>query len=179
MIEEARGSLPVRPSESTPECRCVTKLRIETLCDGAANDAAALTQVLDAVDASGWGTTRSSSSSPAVLSVLGAASTIPGMDPLDFAITHEKGPRVVDQVAGTTAGASVRAAARRDEPTPLGWPVDPDGKSTTDAHSAMTGAPLPFGGTKGASIAMMIEVLAAIPGGAVRRGAASGLRWPR
>ena len=50
---------------------------------------------------------------------------------------------------------------KRDrEPLPDGWRIDADGKPNTDPDAVLAGAKLPFGGYKGASIALMIELLA-------------------
>lgn len=104
--------------------------------------------------------------SPALMSVFGSASPIAGTNPLAFAIPHPRGPRVFDQAASEAAWVSVRDAARRGDPLPPGWALGPDGQPTTDARAALDGALLPFGGVKGSNIAVMIEVLAAMSGGA-------------
>ena len=49
---------------------------------------------------------------------------------------------------------------RDGEPIPEGWGIDADGNPTTDPAAALAGAQLPFGGYKGASIALMVELLA-------------------
>ena len=49
---------------------------------------------------------------------------------------------------------------RDGKPIPEGWGIDADGNPTTDPAAALAGAQLPFGGYKGASIALMIELLA-------------------
>lgn len=45
------------------------------------------------------------------------------------------------------------------------WAVDADGRPTTDPEAALTGALLPFGGYKGANIALLVELLSSIAGG--------------
>ena len=70
------------------------------------------------------------------------------------------------RAASEAAWVSVRDAARRGDPLPPGWALGPDGEPTTDARAALDGALLPFGGVKGSNIAVMIEVLAAMSGGA-------------
>src|SRR3546814_8273351 len=44
---------------------------------------------------------------------------------------------------------------------PEGWALDPAGHPTTDARAALAGSLLPFGGARGANIALMVELLAA------------------
>lgn len=56
--------------------------------------------------------------------------------------------------------------AARGESIPLGWTQDRDGLPTTDAKRGNEGALLPSGGQKGANIALMVEVLAAMLTGA-------------
>lgn len=50
---------------------------------------------------------------------------------------------------------------REGKPLPPGAGIDPEGNPTTDPDAALAGAQLPFGGHKGAAIAMMVELLAA------------------
>lgn len=104
--------------------------------------------------------------SPALISVFGSASPIAGTNPLAFAIPHPRGPRVFDQAASETAWVSVRDAARSGDTIPEGWALGPDGQPTTDPRAALEGALLPFDGVKGSNIAVMIEVLSAMSGGA-------------
>lgn len=122
------------------------------------------------------------SNSPALMSVHGARAAITGTNPLAFALPHPNGPRVFDQAASATAWVRVRDAAARGEAIPPGWALGPDGEPTTNAASALAGALLPFGGAKGANIALMIEMLAAMSGGSFSRDAApfdSGAESPR
>jgi LDH2 family malate/lactate/ureidoglycolate dehydrogenase len=45
-------------------------------------------------------------------------------------------------------------------PIPAGWGIDSEGNPTTDAAEILAGAQLPFGGYKGAAIALMVELMA-------------------
>ncbi|MBX2886000.1 MAG: Ldh family oxidoreductase [Granulosicoccus sp.] len=49
---------------------------------------------------------------------------------------------------------------RDGKPNPEGWAVDSQGHPTTDPAAALEGAQLPFGGHKGSSLALMVELLA-------------------
>ncbi len=49
---------------------------------------------------------------------------------------------------------------RDGKPIPLGWAIDANGDPTTDPAAGLAGAQLPFGGHKGAAIALMVELLA-------------------
>ncbi|MFC7457372.1 Ldh family oxidoreductase [Brachybacterium sp. GCM10030267] len=103
--------------------------------------------------------------SPALMAAYGSRQAVTGTNPLAFALPHSSGPRVFDQASSATAWVRVREAAQRGEPIPPGWGLGPDGEPTTDASAALAGALLPFGGAKGANIAMMIEMLATMSGG--------------
>jgi (2R)-3-sulfolactate dehydrogenase (NADP+) len=70
-------------------------------------------------------------------------------------------PLVIDQASSSTAFVKVVQAAETGAALPEGWAVDAAGDMTTDAQAALGGALLPFGGYKGANIALMVEVLAA------------------
>ena len=73
------------------------------------------------------------------------------------------GPPVASiNCAPTSASArgEVMIHKRDGKPIPEGWGIDPEGNPTTDPDAVLAGAQLPFGGYKGASIALMIELLA-------------------
>jgi len=58
------------------------------------------------------------------------------------------------------AFTAANAFVRDGKPIPEGWAIDANGQPTTDPEAALAGAQLPFGGHKGASIALMVELLA-------------------
>lgn len=119
--------------------------------------------------------------SPALMSVYGSRAAVTGTNPLSFALPHPLGPRVFDQASSQTAWVKVRDAAGKDESLPEGWALDAAGSPTSDAAAALDGALLPFGGVKGANIAVMVEILAALSGGSFSIDAApfgSGGRSP-
>lgn len=78
-----------------------------------------------------------------------------------FPLGGDKPPLVIDQSASATAYVNLLIAAREGRPIPKGWAVDADGADTEDAQKALGGALLPFGGRKGANIALMVEMLSA------------------
>ncbi|WMW64234.1 Ldh family oxidoreductase [Nitratidesulfovibrio liaohensis] len=73
----------------------------------------------------------------------------------------ERDPLVMDLSLSTVARGKIVAAAREGQPIPEGWAVDAGGNPTTDARAALGGMLLPFGGAKGAALALMVELLAA------------------
>ncbi|MDP3895244.1 MAG: Ldh family oxidoreductase [Mesorhizobium sp.] len=99
---------------------------------------------------------------PALLAGAGTTRPVFCTNPLAFAAPRANGPPLlIDQASSATAFVNIRAAAARGEAIPEGWALGPDGAPTTDPAQAMRGALLAFGGTRGANIALMVEVLAA------------------
>jgi (2R)-3-sulfolactate dehydrogenase (NADP+) len=86
-----------------------------------------------------------------------------GTNPLAFAAPRLPGRAalVIDQATSATAFVNLLRAAEAGEPIPADWAIDRTGAPTTDAAAARHGALLPFGGFKGANLALMVEVLAA------------------
>jgi (2R)-3-sulfolactate dehydrogenase (NADP+) len=101
-------------------------------------------------------------SGPALITVPGVKTPVYCTNPLSFAAPLDQGPPLlIDQASSATAFVELRRYADRGETLPPGWAVNADGEPTTDAHAAMRGALLAFGGARGANIALMVEVLAA------------------
>jgi delta1-piperideine-2-carboxylate reductase len=69
-------------------------------------------------------------------------------------------PLVFDQASSAGARGEIQLHLRDGKPIPAGWALDAAGHPTTDPAAALAGAQLPFGGYKGAAIALMIELLA-------------------
>jgi (2R)-3-sulfolactate dehydrogenase (NADP+) len=104
--------------------------------------------------------------SPAVLAAGPGTGPVFGTNPLAYSVPRAgRPPFTVDQASSSTAFVSVRDAAARGTPLPEGWAVDADGHPTTDPEAALTGALLPFGGYKGANIALLVELLSSMAGG--------------
>ena len=84
-----------------------------------------------------------------------------GTNPMAFAWPREgRPPLVFDQSSSVSARGEIMLRQRDGEPLPAGWAIDADGDPTTDPDAALAGAQLPFGGHKGAAIALMVELLA-------------------
>ena len=59
-------------------------------------------------------------------------------------------------------------AAKEGRAIPLGWALDGDGNPTTDPEAGLEGSMLPMGGTKGAMLALVVELLVtALTGAAI------------
>lgn len=99
---------------------------------------------------------------PALLAGAGTRLPVFCTNPLAFAAPLADGRfLLVDQASSATAYVKIREAAARGETIPAGWALDQEGEPTTDPFAAMKGALLAFGGTRGANVALMVEVLAA------------------
>jgi delta1-piperideine-2-carboxylate reductase len=86
-----------------------------------------------------------------------------GTNPMAFAVPRAgQLPLVFDQASSAIANGDIKLAAQEQRSIDRGAGVDRDGEPTTDPAAIIDGgALLPFGGHKGSSIALMIEVLAA------------------
>jgi delta1-piperideine-2-carboxylate reductase len=91
-----------------------------------------------------------------------------GTNPMGFAVPRGNGdPLVFDQASSGWSNGDVQIARREGRQLPPGIGVDRNGQTTTDPNAVLDGgALLPFGGHKGSSIAMMMEIMgAALAGG--------------
>ncbi|MEM7172110.1 MAG: Ldh family oxidoreductase [Pseudomonadota bacterium] len=92
----------------------------------------------------------------------GGREALYGTNPMAFGWPRRNGPPVVfDQASAAMARGEVMIAAREGHELPPGVGLNPDGQATTDPNEVLKGVMLPFGGYKGSSIAMMVELLAA------------------
>ncbi|MCB1385872.1 MAG: Ldh family oxidoreductase [Nitratireductor sp.] len=85
-----------------------------------------------------------------------------GTNPLAFSWPRPEGdPVTFDQASATMARGDIQIHARDGKPVPLGVGIDKAGSETRDPNAILDGgAQLAFGGYKGSSIAMMVELLA-------------------
>ncbi len=91
----------------------------------------------------------------------GGTKPLYGTNPVAFAWPRENAePMVFDQASAVMARGEVMIAAREGHTLPDGVGIGPDGKPTNDPNEVLKGAMLPYGGYKGASIALMVELLA-------------------
>ncbi|MGF1629810.1 MAG: Ldh family oxidoreductase [Kiloniellaceae bacterium] len=100
---------------------------------------------------------------PAVMAASGGRRPVYCTNPIAFAVPGGKGAPalVIDQSSSSASLATLRAEAEAGREIPEGWALDPAGHPTTDARAALAGSLLPFGGARGANIALMVELLAA------------------
>jgi len=104
--------------------------------------------------------------SSAHMSSHGSRTAVFGTNPLSFAVPlgEKKHSVVFDQATSQTALVNIREAAAQKIEIPEGWAIDEQGEQTTDPSAALLGSLLPFGGYKGANIALMVEMLARLSG---------------
>lgn len=96
----------------------------------------------------------------------GSRAAVFGTNPLSFAVPlgEHQHSLVFDQATSQTALVNIRQAAAQRIEIPQGWAIDEQGEQTTDPSAALLGSLLPFGGYKGANIALMVEMLARLSG---------------
>ena len=91
----------------------------------------------------------------------GGTKPVFGTNPMGFAWPRKDAPPLVfDQASSSMARGEIQIAARDGHSVPETAGIGPDGEATTDPNVILQGAQLGFGGYKGASLAMMVELLA-------------------
>jgi (2R)-3-sulfolactate dehydrogenase (NADP+) len=107
------------------------------------------------------------SNSPAAMPAWGGRHALFGTNPIAAVFPRRNGaPLMIDLSLSQAARGKIMVAAREGKPIPAGWATARDGTPTTDAKAALDGMMLPFGGAKGAMLALMVELLAAALAGA-------------
>lgn len=106
--------------------------------------------------------------SPKAIAPWGGSKGVFGTNPIAFAAPMglTEPPLLIDLSLSKVARGKVMVAARKGEPIPEGWALDPDGNPTTDANAALDGTMIPMGDAKGAALVLMVEILAAALTGA-------------
>src|SRR5476649_2470443 len=107
------------------------------------------------------------SNSPAAMPAWGGRRALFGTNPIAavFPRRHAE-PLVIDLALSEIARGKIAIAARDGKPIPEGWATTRDGHPTTDARAALDGMMLPFGGAKGAMLALVVELLVCALSGA-------------
>lgn len=99
---------------------------------------------------------------PSFVAPAGGARRFFGTNPMAFAWPRPDGlPVVFDQAVSVMARGEVMIAARDGARLPDGVGLDAEGRPTNDPAAVLDGVLLPFGGYKGSSIALMVDLLAA------------------
>jgi LDH2 family malate/lactate/ureidoglycolate dehydrogenase len=97
----------------------------------------------------------------------GGKETLLGISPFAAgAPSNTEVPYILDMAPSVVAKGKIRKAARRGESIPLGWALDAEGNPTTDAEVALNGSMAPIGGPKGSGIAILMDIMSGVLGGA-------------
>ena len=92
----------------------------------------------------------------------GARQRFFGTNAIAFGFPTGDGGFIFDQASAATARGELQIRARDGGLAPEGAGVGPDGSPTRDPAAILLGAQSPFGGHKGSSIALMVELLAGV-----------------
>lgn len=104
--------------------------------------------------------------SPPYMAPAGGRAPFFGTNPMSFAWPRPGkdgktgGAMVWDQASSAMARGEIQIAKRDGHALPPGVGIDATGEPTTDPGAILEGAQLPFGGYKGAAIALMVDLLA-------------------
>ncbi|MCT2581851.1 Ldh family oxidoreductase [Actinophytocola gossypii] len=106
------------------------------------------------------------SNAPVTMTYHGGRTRAVGTNPVAIAVPRPGGePVVLDIASSAVARGKIILADSRNEPIPLGWGVDTEGRPTTVAAEALDGAVLPFAGPKGSGLALVIDLLCGVLAG--------------
>jgi (2R)-3-sulfolactate dehydrogenase (NADP+) len=98
--------------------------------------------------------------SPAAMPAAGGKRALFGTNPIAAVFPRRDAiPLVIDLSLSEVARGKVMVAAKEGRPIPQGWALDREGRPTTDAKAALEGSMLAMGGTKGAMLALVVELL--------------------
>ena len=105
---------------------------------------------------------------PASIAPSGGHKKVVGTNPVSLAAPDGTGgiEMLIDQSASVIAKSEIMKHAREGTAIPEGWALDADGQPTTDPQAALAGSMAPAGGYKGASLALIVETMAAAMTGA-------------
>ena len=99
--------------------------------------------------------------SPAAMAVAGGRRPLLGTNPIAAIFPRKNGAALtIDLSLSQVARGKVMIAAKEGRPIPTGWALDADGQPTTDAKAALAGSMVAMGGAKGATLALVVELLA-------------------
>ena len=99
---------------------------------------------------------------PSGIAPWGGSKAVLGTNPVAFACPLPgRPPLVIDLSLSKVARGNIMMAKQRGEKIPEGWALDEQGQPTTDPDAALAGTMVPAGDAKGATLALMVELLAA------------------
>jgi len=121
---------------------------------------AALWTELEPICKAGLAAFACTSYKPSVIPA-GGKTALFGTNPIAFGWPRKgHSPMIFDMATSVMARGEVGVAARDGHKLPEGVGVDAEGNPTTDPNEILKGALMTFGGYKGSSLSMMVELLA-------------------
>ena len=101
--------------------------------------------------------------SPPTIAPVGGSKPVVGTNPMSFAVPAPRGriAFLIDQSSSAVAWTAVKRAAEEGRAIPLGWALDREGRPTGDPKAGLEGSMAPFGGYKGFSQGLIVEVMCA------------------
>ena len=107
--------------------------------------------------------------SPAAMAVAGGRRPLLGTNPIAAVFPRRaQTPLMIDMSLSEIARGKLMVAAKKGDTIPLGWALDRQGNPTTDPKAGLDGSMVPMGGTKGAMLALIVELLVtALTGAAI------------
>ena len=94
----------------------------------------------------------------------GGIDRILGTNPFAIAFPGEDDPLIIDIGTSATSWGDVVLSRAKGEMLPAGVAVDPDGRPTLDPDAALAGAFLAWGGQRGSSLSLAIQLLGVLAG---------------
>jgi LDH2 family malate/lactate/ureidoglycolate dehydrogenase len=101
------------------------------------------------------------SSSEALVHPHAGTRALLGTNPLAIAVPTAARPMVLDLATSTVSMGKIHHYAASGTEIPEGWAKDAQGRATTNAADAKSGAIAPFGGAKGYGLGIALELLIA------------------
>ena len=99
--------------------------------------------------------------SPPYMAMPGGKRRVFGTNPIAWGWPRKDGAAMIyDMATAHSARGEVMMAARDGHEVEAGAGIDKDGNPTTDPNEILEGAQLPFGGYKGAALALMVDLMA-------------------
>lgn len=99
------------------------------------------------------------STSEALVHPWGGRVAMVGSNPIAIGVPAHPEPFVFDMATSAVSAGKILDHAHRGQPLDDGWAIDAEGRPTTDALAAASGAIAPFGGAKGYGLGLAIELL--------------------
>lgn len=96
----------------------------------------------------------------------GGTEPVLGTNPIAAGFPAPQGQVLIDLSSAAITNGEILMALKEEKELPAGRALDQDGNLTTDPIKASKGAVLPFGGHKGYSLAVMIQILSGVLVGA-------------